>query len=120
MNTRPNSPLTHSKVRLARGGDRLDVVVEELRVVLGANLLVQRAAVGAAILLPRVPRHGEGARVLDMDVDRDRFSAFGEAEALDHVQLLGVRRAERIDIGLVVEPDGVNHQRVAVLVMAAG
>jgi hypothetical protein len=33
--------------------------------------------------------------------------------ALYHMKLLGVRRAERIDDGLGVQPDGVHDQRVA-------
>jgi hypothetical protein len=46
-----------------------------------------------------------------------RGAALDDAEALDHVQLLGMRRAEGIDEGLGVQPDRVDDERIAVLVL---
>jgi hypothetical protein len=36
------------------------------------------------------------------------------------MELGGVRRAIVVDVGLVVEADGVDHQRIAVFVMTDG
>src|SRR5579864_8277157 len=94
-----------------------------IAVVLGAHHFVERylpRPVIDAVTLDRVPRHGEGAGVLDPDFDFERPAAVREPESLDDMQLRRVRRAVIVDKGPVVEPDRVNDQRVAILVMADG
>ena len=43
----------------------------------------------------------------------ERVATIDQAEAFHHMQLVGMRRAIGIHEGLVVKPDGVDHQRVA-------
>src|SRR5579872_1592545 len=105
------------KIRLVRVGDRIDIEAEEILVVLGAHHLDHRAALDAAVALDRVPRRRERARILHMRVDLDALAAVDDAEALGHVKLLGMRGAEGIDERARVEPDGIDHEGVAVLVM---
>src|SRR5690242_12702523 len=58
-------------------------------------------------------RPGVGSRVGDGSFDI-QMTEIGAAEALDDVQLLGVRMARKIEPEFVVEPDGIDHHRVAI------
>src|SRR5215471_21169296 len=71
---------------------RLKVLVKMIAVVLGANDFAQRAAVGAPVALDRIPWRREGAGVFNMDVHLERVAIIDHAEALDHVQPIGMRR----------------------------
>ena len=55
------------------------------------------AGLGAAEALDGVPGRGEGALVLDVESDLHLLAAVGQAEALDHVELVGVRRLVVVD-----------------------
>src|SRR6266853_6848556 len=46
--------------------------------------------------LDGVPRHREGTRVLDVNVRLQHVAVLDQAEALNHVKLLGVRCAESV------------------------
>ena len=71
---------------------------------------------GASAVPP--PRGRKSAGVLDEDRDVDRLSVGRELPALHHVELVGMRRAVIVDEGLGRNADGVDDQRVAVLVVA--
>ena len=101
-------------------GHRLEIVVKMVVVVFGADNFAQRAAVDAPVTLDRVPRRGECARVFDSDIDFDPFSTIDDAKALDDMQLLGVGRAERVYEGPGVEPDRVDDEGIAILIMPDG
>src|SRR5262249_21668777 len=76
----------------------------------------------AAIDLERGPGHGEGARIIDRETHLVVLSAVRtgrHANALDHVFLGGMRRVENVYRRLVVEPDRIDDERVA-LEMADG
>src|SRR5580693_1419866 len=59
-----------------------------------------------------LPRPGERLGVLDDHLVGD-VPEVGTREALDEVQLIAVRMANRIQAGLAVEVDGIDDQRVA-------
>jgi len=105
-----------SEVRLVGAGERRDVVAEEEVVVGFADVLDQRAAIDPPPMLDRRPRHVEGARIVDRDGYLQRLAAVGHLEALDDVNLVGVRRAVIVDERPVIEPDGIDDQLVAFVV----
>src|SRR5260370_943412 len=74
----------------------------------------------AAPALYRRPGHPKGARILDKDRNVNRHAIGREPPALHHVELVGMRRAVVIDEGLGRNANGVDDQRVAVLVVADG
>jgi hypothetical protein len=51
----------------------------------------------APVALHRVPGHCECTEVFDVHIHFQRLSAIDDAKALNHVQLLGVRRAVGVD-----------------------
>jgi hypothetical protein len=71
----------------------------------------------AIIPLRERPGRVEGVRIVERDVDLHRLAAIDHPEALDDMQLLGMRGSVSIDERLVVHPDCVDDERVA-LVMA--
>src|SRR6516162_7898744 len=60
-----------------------------------------------------VQRLEENRRIVDHDFGLKKSAALDQAKALDHVQLFAMRRAEVVDESLIVEADGIDHQRVA-------
>src|SRR5262245_9230990 len=66
--------------------------------------------------LDRVPRRGESARILDVNLHLELLAAIDHAVALHHMQLLAMWCAVVVDERLGVEPDRVDHQRVAFVV----
>src|SRR5208282_5054394 len=58
------------------------------------------------------PWRVEGARIVDGDAYLQRLAAVDHLEALEHMHLVGVRRAVIVDEGAVIEPDGVDDQLV--------
>ena len=84
-------------------------------VVLRADDFAQRTPVDAPVTLDGVPRRGEGARVLDMDIDLERLAVVDQAEPFGHVQLLGVGRLIIVDVSLGGDSDGVDDEGVAVV-----
>src|SRR5439155_24582845 len=101
-----------SEIRLVR---HRDAVVEQVAVALGADFLDE-----IALHPPITPRSRPwlvvGVRVLHREGHFHRLAAVDHAPALDHAQLLGMRRAIVIDEGLGVQPDGVDHKSVALVV----
>src|SRR5262245_40217629 len=92
-----------SKVR--RLGFR-QVPVEQHEVSLDADVLRQR------VLRAVIADHGfpgliERVLVLDREFDFELLAGLDHPPALDHVQLLGVRRAEMVDEGLGVQSDRI-------------
>ena len=59
-----------------------------------------------------IHRSREGARVLDRGVVAD-LAVVEAGVPLDHMQLLGVRRAAAIEPPFVVEANGIDDERVA-------
>jgi hypothetical protein len=106
------------KVRRSRGRDRRHIVAKEVGIVFGANLLAHRALLDATIVLIRRPGRGESARILDARFGFDRLSALGYAVTLDDMELFGVWGLVAVDKGLRIQPDRIDHQRIAVLIAA--
>src|SRR5215471_10802688 len=102
--------MRHSKVRLVRCRD-----LEELRVVLRANLLVHRL-LNPIVALHHGPRPVERIRIVKRDVHLHRLAAIDQSKALDNVQLLAMWRPEIIDERLFIEPDRIDHERIAFVV----
>src|SRR5262245_38800642 len=59
----------------------------------------------------RRPGLGERARIVDGELDLERVVHL--PDALDEVHLVGVKRAGLVDLRLLREADGVDHERVA-------
>src|SRR5271169_739703 len=92
-----------------------------IAIVLGAHDFVEwhfRRAPVAPVALDRAPRHREGAWVLNAHVDLQPLAVLYEPEALDPVKLCRMRGAIVVDVRPVVHADGVDHQGIAVFVMA--
>src|SRR5689334_1921830 len=64
-----------------------------------------------------LPRHVEGARVLDREGGLDVFAAIMQPVSFDYMQLPGVRRAVAINGHAVVQPNSVDNQSIAIFVM---
>src|SRR6266436_3894244 len=105
--------LACSEVRLV--GNRY-AVVEQMLVVFGASFLMHRHLDPREVIDCR-PRLIERVCVLNPERHLQRLAAVNQFIAFDHMQLLGMRRAEIVQIGLVVHSDGIHHQCIA-LVMA--
>lgn len=89
-------------------------------VVFRANHFVKRylcAAPVASIALNCVPGPGKRTGVLDADGDLDPFAAIDQLETLHYMKLGRMWRAVIVHVGAVIQPDGVNHQSVAVFVV---
>ncbi len=104
---------SRSKIRLRGNRDQISGCVLNI---LGADLF-PKLLLHAAERLHRRPRRVEGLRVLDAEPHLQGLAAVGQAPALGDVQLFRMRRAVIIHEGLAVLPDGIDDQRVA-LVMA--
>src|SRR5258706_3455619 len=102
-----------SKIRTCCCRHRANIEIENVLVVLGAAVFLDRSACGAIPALYGRPGHVEGVRVLDPDRVLELLAAIDQLEALDHVQLLGVRRAVIVDKGARVDPDRVDDELVA-------
>ena len=100
--------------RLGNFGDRS----VKRDIVFGANGFSELSGAGAAIGLPRRPRHVERTRIFDADRHLQRLSAFGHLESLDHVKLRRVRRAVVIDVGVVGKTDRIDDQGIAAFVVS--
>src|SRR6266849_4664676 len=108
-----------SKIRLSGGRHRFEADVEII-VVEGRAIEFRRPRVGIhhTMTVSR-PRPGlvKGAGVFDRECDFERIAAVYQPEVLDHVQLVGMRRAVGIDECPVIEADRIDHKGVA-LIMA--
>src|SRR2546428_2935052 len=94
------------------GLGNLDPAFPETLVVLLAGVL-HHLPVGSQRERTRVrPRLGEGLGIIDDHFVGD-VTEVGPREALDEMQLLAMRVANRIQASPAVEVDGVEHQRVA-------
>src|SRR5262245_51033298 len=112
------SSMPRSEVRLRRARDREQTLIEVILVVLGADCLDQRIG-DLAPALDQIERLVERVGVVDLDERLDPVAVGRELDALGDVQLLGERRAEIIDVAVLgLQPDGVDEQRIAVLVAA--
>src|SRR5258708_40278200 len=88
-------------------------------VVLRTPPLPQNRRLYTPVTLNRRPRLVEGLGIFHSDADFDHVAAVDQLPAFDDVKLLSVRCAVVVDVGLVVQPDGVDHE-CAVLVMPDG
>jgi hypothetical protein len=104
--------LGSSEIGLVVLRDGHDVVIEEVGVVLAAGILGKRA-IGSPPALHRRPRHIESTRIVDGDRRLERLFALDHAETFDDVNLIGMGRAVIIDGRAVVQPDGVDDERIA-------
>src|SRR5579883_3559923 len=100
-----------SEVRLARNRH---VVIEQMLVVFGAGFLMHGHLDPLEIVDGR-PRLIERIRILHPESHLQRLALVNQSIAFNLVQLLGVRRAKIVQIGLVVHSDGVHHQGVALV-----
>jgi len=92
------------------------VVVEEIKIVLGADVLIKRFS--PALMAHNCgPRLIECVRIIHCDLHFQQLAAVEEMPALDYVDFFAVRGAEGVDHGFCVLADGVDHKRIA-LVMA--
>src|SRR5438045_1949881 len=109
LQSRP-SEIRHDGLRYGQGG----LTRKERVRILGATPLPQWTFLSARqlckaldgnlahsrLILPEpldgIPGHGEGARVLDVNVRLQHVAVLDQVEALDDVQLGGVRRAESV------------------------
>src|SRR5262245_64895083 len=92
-------------------------MVEKIAVVLVARGRREWRVFNAAPALYRDPRHGEGSRVLYKDRNVDRPGIGCDLPTLHDVELFGMRRAVVVDKGLGRDTDGVDDERIAVLVV---
>src|SRR5215510_5693795 len=109
----PPWPADFLEIRFFCSGHGHHALIEMVTVVLRTNGFNERTLFHAAIALDRVPGRGESARVLDMDIDFERLALIDHLEALDHMQLLRVRREVVVDICPCRQADRVHHQGVA-------
>src|SRR5271163_2782556 len=100
---------SRSEIRLARNGD---VIVEQILVVLGAGVLGQ-FLLHASVTPLAPPGLIEGVGIVHHEGRFQTPAALGHGPALDHVQLVGMRRAVGIDDRLGVLPNGVDDQGIA-------
>src|SRR5882762_513025 len=61
------------------------------------------------------PGHREGARILDANVGLQHGAVLDQVEALDDVQVFGVRRSKSINPRSLIDADRVDDQRVALV-----
>src|SRR5208282_5999540 len=101
------------RVRVRDGFRVLDVKIERI---LSASSFVHGALLYAAPTLKGIPRHRECARILDADIRLQHIAIIDHAKPLDNMEFFRVRRAEIIDIGLVVDADRIDHESIAFVV----
>src|SRR6266478_7804137 len=93
----------------------LHMIVEEIGIVLGADLFV-----GLLLYAPIAPHPGprlvEGVRVLDREDDFHRFAVIDQSPTLHDVQLLRVRGSVNVYNGLVAQADRVDDKGVSFIV----
>src|SRR5262249_51085141 len=80
------------------------------------NIVLGHSRLHAPPAIGRIPRRGESARILNMNAGVHELAALHYAEAFDDMQLFGVRSLVTFDERLGVETDGVDDQRVALVV----
>src|SRR3984893_8134586 len=113
--TAPCSDAHASKIRLLR--HRRPVVnAERVKIILGADVL-RESPVHAIVLPQRLPGLVERVRVIDGYKDFQLLAVLDHPPAFRDVQLAGMRRAIIVEERLVVEGDGIDDERIA-LVMA--
>src|SRR5882724_1327337 len=98
-----------SEIRLVR--DR-NAVVKQTLVVLGADFLMNARPRDPAIAVGGHPRLIEGVGIIHCE-SHPESRIVDQFPALHDVQLLCVRRAVVVQVGLVVQPDGVDDERIA-------
>src|SRR5579871_6934169 len=113
----PSSGATGLKIGLVGLGQRRDLVLKKIEIVLGANILGPFARHAPKPLYCGLRRR-EGARIINRDQDLDHLAAVDQLVALDHVELIGMGSAITVDESFGGECNRVDHQRVAALVMA--
>lgn len=96
------------------------LVGEVITWIVGADRLVplpRTRAVAPLEIYSSLPRGGECTRVLDRERHLDVLAAIVQPVALNDMQLPGVWGAVAVDRGAVIQPDSIDHQSVAILVM---
>src|SRR5258706_10517099 len=93
-------PLSRSKDRLIVVRQGRYVVIEERVIVLRADIFQQGPILLAPEALHRRPLRGERSWILDCDHIFQHLAAIDPFEALDDVELLGVRSPVIVDEGL--------------------
>jgi hypothetical protein len=118
-----NQEYGRSEFRLVGLRDRNEALIEMILIVLGTDHFVERhflLTLVAPVTLNRVPRHRECTGILNVNLDFQPLAAVDDLEALHDVELGRVRCTKIIDIGLVIQTYGIDHQRVAVFIMTDG
>src|SRR5262249_18040779 len=82
----------------------------QLRNARGPNLAHTRLTVPEA--LDGMPGRREGTGVLNVNVRLQHFALLDQAEALDHVKLLGVRRPESVHPRPLIYADRIDDERI--------
>src|ERR1043166_4622147 len=85
-----------------------------IAVLLAADVVLDPQVVAQLVGEARLPLLGVILRIVDRDDDLEIVRP-GPADALDRLQFVGVRRAGRVQKGLLVEARGLDHERVAVV-----
>src|SRR5215475_10227503 len=118
----PARPLASaSEIRSVGLRNRMEILIEVIVHVLGANRLPHRHFVLAPCLF-KYERPVERVGIFDRYDRGQRPAVMADREPLDDVEFLCVRRTEGIDVMILAarEPDRVDHERVPALVMADG
>src|SRR5215510_5244002 len=63
--------------------------------------------------LDTAPGHCESAGVFDVNVRLQHRAVLGQVEALDHVQVFGMRRSESVDPRPLIDADRIDDERIA-------
>src|SRR3984893_3798569 len=115
-------PIRRSEIRFVGLRNRAEIMIEVIYPGgLGANHLPHRHLVLAPGLF-ECERPVERVWIFHRYDRGQSPSVPADREPLDDVELLGVRRAEGIDVVILAarEPDRIDHERVPALVMADG
>src|SRR5579871_4911495 len=109
-----------SKVRFGCGRDLVIVEPEIILIILCTDEFLHRCVVAFAVSHHAAPWHVERARIVGLERDFDRSLVRLHLPPLDHMKLGRVRRAVVVykAEGVFDEPDRVDDQRVAILVMS--
>src|SRR5262249_953190 len=110
-----------SEIRFVGLRNRMEILIEVIRLILRANYLHHRRLVLAPCLF-KCERPVERVGIFHRYDRGQRPAVLADREPLDDVEFLGVRRAERIDVVILAacEPDRIDHERVPALVVADG
>src|SRR5215831_19780920 len=107
-----------SEIRLCGAREREQTLVEVVFVVLGADRLDQRVG-DLAPALDQIERLVERIGIVDLHERLDPVAVVDELDAFGDVQLLGVRRAEIVDVAVLgLQPDRVDEQGAVTLITA--